>query len=136
MIEGPELPAWAALLTAFCVLGGAGLTLIGCLGLLRLDNFYRRVHAPTLGTTLGAGGILIGSMICYSVLETRPVLHEILIALMKWGNRWAPHPDGPAVVLRHRGCGSVMEPALACPHCGDEVHARDIEALPGPARPG
>ena len=81
MIEAPELPAWAALLTALCVLGGAGLTLIGCLGLVRLDNFYRRVHAPTLGTTLGAGGILIGSMICFSVLETRPVLHEILIAL-------------------------------------------------------
>ena len=81
MSDVPELPAWAALATAFSVLGGAGLTLIGCLGLLRLDNFYRRVHAPTLGTTLGAGGILIGSMICFSVLETRPVLHEILIAL-------------------------------------------------------
>lgn len=75
------LPAWAALLTALLVLGGAGLTLIGSLGLLRLDNFYRRVHAPTLGTTLGAGGILIGSMICFSALETRLVLHEILIAL-------------------------------------------------------
>ena len=81
MTPGAELPAWAALLTAVLVLGGAGLTLIGSLGLLRLDNFYRRVHAPTLGTTLGTGGILIGSMICFSVLETRPVLHEILIAL-------------------------------------------------------
>jgi multicomponent K+:H+ antiporter subunit G len=81
MTDVPELPAWAALLTAFCVLGGAGLTLIGCLGLLRLDSFYRRVHAPTLGTTLGTGGILIGSMICFSALETRLVLHEILIAV-------------------------------------------------------
>jgi DNA-binding HxlR family transcriptional regulator len=60
-------------------------------------------------------------------------LYGVLVELMKWGNRWAPNPDGPAVVLRHRGCGSVMEPALACPNCGDEVHARDIEALPGPA---
>ena len=81
MIEAPELPAWAALLTALCMLAGAGLTLIGSLGLLRLDSFYRRVHAPTLGTTLGTGGILIGSMLCFSVLETRPVLHEVLIAL-------------------------------------------------------
>jgi multicomponent K+:H+ antiporter subunit G len=81
MIQGPLLPAWAAVLTALFVLGGAGLTLIGSLGLLRLDNFYRRVHAPTLGTTLGAGGILIGSMLCFSVLETRLVLHEILIAV-------------------------------------------------------
>jgi multicomponent K+:H+ antiporter subunit G len=81
MMHGALLPAWAALLTALFVLGGAGLTLIGSLGLLRLDNFYRRVHAPTLGTTLGTGGILIGSMICFSVLETRLVLHEILIAV-------------------------------------------------------
>ena len=39
------------------------------------------MHAPTLGTTLGTGGILIGSMLCFSVLETRPVLHEVLIGL-------------------------------------------------------
>lgn len=81
MIEAPDLPGWAALLTALFLTIGAGLTLIGSLGLLRLDNFYQRVHAPTLGTTLGTGAILIGSMICFSVLETRPVLHEVLIAL-------------------------------------------------------
>jgi multicomponent K+:H+ antiporter subunit G len=75
------LPDWAALLTAVLILLGATLTLIGTLGLLRFDNFYRRVHAPTLGTTLGAGFVLIGSMVCFSVLESRPVLHEILIAV-------------------------------------------------------
>ena len=76
-----ELPAWAALLIALLVFTGAGLTLIGSLGLLRLENFYQRVHAPTLGTTMGTGGILIGSVICFSVLEMRLVLHEILIAV-------------------------------------------------------
>ena len=60
MTHGGELPAWAALLTALFVIAGASLTLIGSLGLLRLGNFFQRVHAPTLGTTLGAGGILIG----------------------------------------------------------------------------
>jgi DNA-binding HxlR family transcriptional regulator len=60
-------------------------------------------------------------------------LYVILIALMQWGNRWAPNPDGPAVVLRHRECGSVIEPVLACPECGKPVQAWDLEALPGPA---
>jgi DNA-binding HxlR family transcriptional regulator len=60
-------------------------------------------------------------------------LYGILIELMKWGNRWAPHPEGPALLLRHRGCGAVVEPVLACPDCGQEVHAWDLEALPGPA---
>src|SRR3546814_9605242 len=81
MMEGNDIPAWAALLTALFVLAGATLTLIGCLGLLRLDSFYQRIHAPTLGSTLGTGGILIGSMIFFTVLGARPVLHEILIAV-------------------------------------------------------
>jgi multicomponent K+:H+ antiporter subunit G len=76
-----NLPAWAALLTALLVLVGAAVTLIGSLGLLRLGNFYARVHAPTLGTTLGMACILAASALCFSVLEARPVVHEILIAV-------------------------------------------------------
>lgn len=60
-------------------------------------------------------------------------LYGILIELMKWGNSWAPNPGGPAVVLRHRECGSVVEPVLACPECGKPVQPWDLEALPGPA---
>jgi len=81
MIGAAELPGWAATATALLVLFGAGLTLTGSLGLLRLRRFYERVHAPTLGATLGTGSILIASMICFTVLQTRPVLHEILIAV-------------------------------------------------------
>ena len=81
MNAAANLPAWAALLTALLVLIGAAVTLIGTLGLLRLGNFYARVHAPTLGTTLGMASILAGSALCFSALEARPVVHEILIAV-------------------------------------------------------
>ena len=81
MIQAPDLPLWATMLAAILVLAGAIITAIGSLGLLRLKGFYQRVHAPTLGTTLGAGCILVGSMICFSVLESRPVIHEVVIAL-------------------------------------------------------
>jgi len=81
MMTAPELPLWAAIAAAFLLLGGGALTLIGSIGLLRLDNFYQRVHAPTLGSTLGTGGILLASILCFSVLQSRPVIHEILIAL-------------------------------------------------------
>ena len=80
-MQPPEVPTWAALLTCILVLLGAGLTLIGSIGLLRFKTFYERVHAPTLGTTLGAGCILVASIVCFSVLQTRPVLHEVLIAI-------------------------------------------------------
>ncbi len=74
-----ELPAWAAVATRMLLCVGAAITLIGSLGLVRLGSFYDRVHAPTLGTTLGTACIAIASMIYTSALQTRPVLHELLI---------------------------------------------------------
>ena len=76
-----DLPLWAALPVALLLLVGAGLTLVGTIGLLRLPNFYDRVHAPTLGTTLGIGCVLLASMLFFSVLQSRLVLHEVLIAI-------------------------------------------------------
>ncbi|HET6322741.1 MAG TPA: monovalent cation/H(+) antiporter subunit G [Hyphomicrobium sp.] len=76
-----DLPAWAAILTSVLVLTGAALTLIGTIGLLRLKNFYARVHPPTLGTTLGIGCVLLASMLYFSVLQSRPAVHEVLIAI-------------------------------------------------------
>ena len=81
MNEAPEIPALAAALTALFLVVGAAITLIGALGLLRLQTFYQRVHAPTLGTTLGTALIAIASMIYFSTVEMRPVLHELLIII-------------------------------------------------------
>jgi multicomponent K+:H+ antiporter subunit G len=81
-MTGPaEMPIWAAILVAVLLLLGAGLTLLGAIGLLKFRSFYERIHAPTLGTTGGVMGILLASMIFFSVLETRLVLHELLIGV-------------------------------------------------------
>lgn len=76
-----DLPVWVALVVAFFLILGSGLTLLGAIGLVRFESFYQRVHAPTLGTTWGAGGILLASMICFSALQSHPVMHEVLIAI-------------------------------------------------------
>ena len=81
MTPHDDIPAWAALLAAVFVLLGAGLTATGSFGLLRLPRFYARVHAPTLGTTLGIGFVLMASILYFSVSQQRPVLHEILITV-------------------------------------------------------
>jgi multicomponent K+:H+ antiporter subunit G len=81
MTDAAYLPVWAAVVVSFLVLLGAGLTVIGAIGLLRLKTFYERMHAPTLGATWGTGGILLGSIVLFSVLQSRPVLHEALIAV-------------------------------------------------------
>ncbi len=74
------LPPVITALVALLVLLGAALALVGSIGLLRLPTFYQRVHPPTLGTTLGLGSILVASMLLFSALESRPVIHEIVIA--------------------------------------------------------
>lgn len=58
-------------------------------------------------------------------------LYPILVSLMRWGDRYESE-HGPPVVLTHRACGQEMSPVLACPHCGEEVTARDVTFAPGP----
>ncbi len=81
MSHAADLPVWAAILVAAFLLIGAGLALIGSFGFYRLRSFYDRIHAPTLGTSWGTAAIVMASMICFTVLQSRPVVHEILIGI-------------------------------------------------------
>lgn len=81
MSNAAEFPLWAAILVAFFVLLGSSLALIGTIGFARLQSFYERLHAPTLGTSWGTGGIVVASIIYFSVSGQRPVFHEIFIGL-------------------------------------------------------
>lgn len=74
-----EVPLWAAIPAAVFLVFGACLALIGSIGLLRLPTFYERIHAPTLGTSWGTAGVVLASVIVFSVIEGRVVLHEVLI---------------------------------------------------------
>ena len=75
------LPNWIALPAALLLISGGLFALMGSCGLLRLRNFYARMHPPTMGTTLGTGCILISSMLVSSALLDRPIIHELLITV-------------------------------------------------------
>lgn len=76
-----EIPVLVAIVVSALVVLGATVTLIGSIGLLRLPTFYERVHPPTLGTSMGTALVLTASIVLFSMLESRPVVHEILIGV-------------------------------------------------------
>lgn len=76
-----SVPLWLAIPIAGFVMLGATLTLIGAFGFFRLRNFYDRLHAPTLATSWGTGGVILASMLLASQLQDRFVLHELVIGI-------------------------------------------------------
>lgn len=76
-----EVPAWAVFVVVGLAVSGASLSLLGSVGLARLKTFYERVHAPTLGATLGMALVLLASIVWFSTVERRFMPREILIGL-------------------------------------------------------
>ncbi|QAU33838.1 monovalent cation/H(+) antiporter subunit G [Janthinobacterium sp. 17J80-10] len=81
-MSGAELPLWAALPIALLLVTGSALALTGSSGLLRLPDFHSRMHAPTLGNSLGLGCVLAASLLAAAAHGERLALQEILIALL------------------------------------------------------
>lgn len=75
-----DLPLWLAVPFVLLLLLGSLIILIGALGLLRLPSFYQRIHGPAITITLGTGCVLLASMLYFSNLDSRLVLHELMIA--------------------------------------------------------
>jgi multicomponent K+:H+ antiporter subunit G len=76
-----EIPLWAALPAGALLIVAGLLAAIGSFGLLRLPDFFARMHPPAMGNTLGIGCVLIASMLVSSATAGRPVIHELLITV-------------------------------------------------------
>ncbi|WP_333683377.1 monovalent cation/H(+) antiporter subunit G [Pontibaca methylaminivorans] len=76
------LPPLVLVLVAVLLILGSTLAFLGAVGLIRLRSFYQRLHAPTLGTTLGVTLIAMASALLFSFLGGRVVLHELVIVML------------------------------------------------------
>ena len=68
----------------------------------------------------------------YRLTEKGFDLYPVVVAMMRWGDRWVAGADGPPLVLIHKACEHDIAPALTCGHCGAAIGARDVRAVVGP----
>ena len=59
-------------------------------------------------------------------------LCDLLLVMVRWGDRWADDGAGPPVVYRHHACGRIGHVEMRCSECGEAMRAGDIDVLPGP----
>jgi multicomponent K+:H+ antiporter subunit G len=60
---------------------GSFFTLVGSIGLVRLPDYYQRLHGPTKATTLGVGSFLVASLVYFGFRGEGLRLHMLLITL-------------------------------------------------------
>jgi|SRR5581483_1022215 len=75
--------------------------------------------------------------------QERPLRHEyrltakgvdlwpVVVALLQWGDRYEA-PNGPPVLLVHKGCGGEIDDRRRCRECGAELEPWEAQARRGP----
>ena len=69
---------WELLLVVL-LLVGSFFILMGGIGLVKLSEFFKRLHAPTKASTLGVGCVLIASGGYHLFIDSDPQPRELLI---------------------------------------------------------
>jgi DNA-binding HxlR family transcriptional regulator len=123
--------------------------------LLILRDAFRGVHRfddflSSLGIARNVLAVRLAKLVEHDILERRPVaghagrheyrltekgrdLQPVLLALLRWGDRWTAE-DEPPVVLDHTACGHDADPRVVCGYCGGELHPGNVRRREGPDR--
>ncbi len=109
-------------------------------GLRRFDDFRR-----DLGIARNVLTDRLNTLVDLGVFERRqyaerPPRHEylltekgrdllpVILAMMKWGDRW--ESDTPPITLTHTRCGHETVPVVTCSHCKDELGWGELRTDP------
>lgn len=76
------LPVWVEAVVGLLLVASGLLAVGGAVGLLRLKDFFERMHPPALAYTLGAWCVTLASIIYFSAVESRLALHTWLIIVL------------------------------------------------------
>ena len=88
-----DLASWA------CLVVGGAFCIVGAVGMLRMPDFYTRMHAASVVDTLGAGLVLLGLL-----LQAGPTLVAVKLLmvglLIFFGSPTATHALARAALAR------------------------------------
>ena len=107
------MPALSELLVAALLLASGVIVLVAALGLWRLPDFFLRMHAPALASTLAAWLITFASIIHFSTRGAGLALHVWLIIIVL--SITAPVTTSVlarAALFRRRQAGDPLPPPL------------------------
>ncbi|GLZ38699.1 HxlR family transcriptional regulator [Actinokineospora sp. NBRC 105648] len=110
------------------------------LGAHRFSEFQRRLGAPAtvvadrlrtfrdLGVLTASGSADRSNRSTYRLTDKGRAFLPVVMSAIDWGQRWFLAPEGPAVVLGHRGTGHEYALLLLCSECRAPLSGRSIEA--------
>ena len=101
------------IVVAALLLCSGAVVLVAALGLWRLPDFFLRMHAPALASTLGAWIVVFASIVHFSAREGGLALHVWLIIIVL--SITAPVTTvvlARAALFRRRQAGDALPPAL------------------------
>lgn len=113
MNAGLTLAPLSEIVVALLLLASAAVVLIAALGLCRLPDFFSRMHAPALASTLAAWIVTLASIVHFSSRGGGLALHVWLIIIVL--SITAPVTTvvlARAALFRRRQAGDALPPPL------------------------
>ena len=113
------------------------------LGTRRFDDYQRRLGVARNVLQARLERLVAAGVLKREPYQERPVRYEykltekgldlwpVIVALLQWGDKYEA-PDGPPVVLEHRGCGGAVDDRRRCVKCGADLERRDVVTRVGP----
>jgi DNA-binding HxlR family transcriptional regulator len=113
------------------------------MGHRRFDQMAGRIGIARNVLTTRLNGLVADGILEKVAYQERPERFEyrltdmgldlwpVIVALLQFGDRHLA-PNGPPVVLRHKGCGGEPDTHRVCDRCGERLTARAVTAEPGP----
>jgi DNA-binding HxlR family transcriptional regulator len=117
-------------------------------GVRRFDDFQRNLNIGRNILTERLNRLVDEGLLERVPYQERPVRHEyvltdkgrdffpVLVAMMRWGDRWLTGDEGPPITLHHKRCDHTMHAEVVCSHCGEPIELQDVRARRGPGLPG